>query len=158
MHRKTQLPTHNSSSYPKGLTPAGWLKAFVSAGQKPSQLRWCHHRLSHGSKPLSSSTTTKKSLCRIEPTRIGENEGCFRSFLFWRVTFSAVFPSICLFSVFQDSSPDFPVTNSLSLSSVFSHLLLLPKVVLHHAAECVSWSLFHLIVFVLHLPCLSIFH
>lgn len=76
---------------PKGLTPPGWLEAFVCVGQRLSQLRWCHCRLSHGSKPLSSRTTTKKSLCSIEPTCIGENKDCFRSFLFQHVTFSPDF-------------------------------------------------------------------
>lgn len=41
---------------------------------------------------MSSRTTTKKSLCSIEPTCIGENEGCFRSFLFQHVTFSSDSP------------------------------------------------------------------
>lgn len=84
----THKYTHTAGPPPlPGLSPPGWLKAFVSEGQRLSQLRWCHCRLSHGSKPLSSRTTTKKSLCSTEPTCTAENEDLFRSFLFQHVTF-----------------------------------------------------------------------
>lgn len=83
----THKYTHTAGPPLPGLTPPGWLKAFVSEGQRLSQLRWCHCRLSHGSKPLSSRTTTKKSLCSTEPTCTAENEDLFRSFLFQHVTF-----------------------------------------------------------------------
>lgn len=123
--------THNTQqpSVSQGLTPPGWLEAFVSAGQRLSQLRWCHRRLSHGSKPLSSRTTTKKSLCSIEPTRTGENEACFRSFLFQYVTFSLDFllslcpPVLSLFCLYLNSLLSLYTLSSSPLCLVFlSHL------------------------------------
>lgn len=147
-HKYTQTHTHTTAPFPlKGLTPPGWLEAFVSPGQRLSQLRWCHHRLSRGSKPLSSRTTTKKSLCSIEPTCIRENEGFFRSFLLQHVTFFSVFTPSPL-SLFRDPCFFF----SISLLSTFYFALFL----FHPGSSCLlSLRIFTFLFFVVvfSLPC-----
>lgn len=76
---------------------------------------------------MSSRTTTKKSLCSIEPTCIRENEGFFRSFLLQHVTFFSVFPPSPL-SLFRDPCFFFlrlPVEHILFCSFPFSSRLFL---------------------------------
>lgn len=96
---------------------------------------------------LSSRTTTKKSLCSIEPTCIRENEGFFRSFLLQHVTFFSVFPPSPL-SLFRDPCFFF----SISLLSTFYFALFL----FHPGSSCLlSLRIFTFLFFVVvfSLPC-----
>lgn len=89
---------------------------------------------------MSSRTTTKKSLCSIEPTCIRENEGFFRSFLLQHVTFFSVFPPSPL-SLFQDPCFFF----SVSLLSTFYFALFL----FHPGSSCLlSLRIFTFLFFV----------
>lgn len=135
-HTHTHIPSHTKThSYSQTYThtdpphpPPGWLGPFVCAVQRLSQLRWCHCHLSHGSKPLSCRTTTKKSLCCIEPKCKGKNEWCFRSFLFFGLwLFYAdvpLSPRVFFFFVHQDGllfliSLSFLPSLTLSLLNLF---------------------------------------